>query len=342
MNKAVRIDCAIESGLAFLAVTQTAEGEIPIFICERRDMNGPLHPDPCIFPTALAGYALGFVPGAASVLERAIRFLVDQRSATGVWHHWRRDHSHFTTLPPDIDDTSCVSLLFDRHGISGAADRRILLQNRNRQGLFYTWFLPRLRWSSAPHRRVVIEQLRLILKQGRFFNNMSAEADDVDAVVNANCLYALGNFKGDHLIIQYLLNVLGAGDETSCDKWYDNPFAVWYFLSRVLTARVPEAADLILRRLATAEPESALDFALGISTLISCKRFPAEEWISRLLDAQLANGAWPRATIYTGGRKHGPDGRLGPPPPGTPFWGSEAVTTAFCLQALAQSRQGMR
>src|SRR5258708_1569513 len=233
-HKGSTVDRAIESGLAFLAETQTAAGEIPIFTCERRDLDGYLHPDPCIFPTALAAYALGFVPGAAPVLERAIRFLVDQRSPSGVWHHWRRDHPEFTKLPPDIDDTSCVSQLLNQHGVSGATDRSILLENRNRQGLFYTWFLPRLRWTSAPHRRVMLDQLRLIRKQGAFFDNMSAAADDVDAVVNANCLHALGSFKGDRVVIEHLMNVLRAGDESSCDKWYDNPFAVWYFFSRVL------------------------------------------------------------------------------------------------------------
>jgi ubiquinone/menaquinone biosynthesis C-methylase UbiE len=73
---------------------------------QRRDMQGHLHPEPCVFPTALAAYALGFVPGAGAVAERAIRFLVDQRSPRGVWHHWRRDHSHFTTLPPSMQGTS--------------------------------------------------------------------------------------------------------------------------------------------------------------------------------------------------------------------------------------------
>ena len=122
-------------------------------------MAGPLHPDPCVFPTALAAYALGFVPGAGALLERAISYLVEQRSRRGVWHHWRRDHSHFTTLPPDLDDTACASAILTRHGVSGAAERRMLLDNRNRQGLFYTWLLPRLRWTSAPHRRVMLDQL---------------------------------------------------------------------------------------------------------------------------------------------------------------------------------------
>lgn len=337
-----RIDRAIGSGLAFLSVTQTADGEIPVYIGDRRDMLGQLHPDSCIFATALAAYALGFVPGGAPLLERAIRFLVDQRSPQGVWHYWRRGHSQFTTLPPDVDDTSCASLVLNRHGVSGAVDRRILLENRNRQGLFYTWFLPRLRWTSAPHRRVMLSQLRLIMAQGAFFRGMSAAADDVDAVVNANCLYALGPYKGDTVVIDHMLGVLRAGKEAVCDKWYDNPFAVWYFFSRVLSERAPEAVDLIAERIASVTPESALDIAHGIASLIACKQRPPVSWITRLLDAQLPSGAWPCATLYNGGRPRGPDGWFEQQPPGTPYWGSEGLTTAFCLQALAQSRGQMR
>jgi hypothetical protein len=285
----------------------------------------------------LAAYALEFVPGATGLIERAIRFLVDQRSRCGVWHHWRRDHPQFTIIPPDTDCTSCASVVLTRRGVSGAADRRILLDNRNRRGLFYTWFLPRLRWTSAPHRRVMLDQLRLILAQGPFFRNMRSRADDVDAVVNANCLYALGPFPGDACVIDHLVEVLRTGNERRCDKWYDNPFAVWYFFSRVLCERVPETADLIAERIASADPETALDLALGIASLVSCKRRPRDGWIERLLDAQLASGAWPCAAIYFGGRARRPDGWFDDPAPGTPFWGSEAVTTAFCLQALAQA-----
>ena len=342
MDQSIRIDRAIKSGLAYLAATQTAEGEIPIYICERRDMDGDLHPDPSVFPTALAAYALGFVPGAEKLLERAIGFLVDQRRPSGVWHYWRRDHPQFTMLPPDADDTSSASLVLNRFGVIGATDRRILLENRNKQGLFYTWFLPRPRWTSAPHRRVMLDQLRLIVKQGVFFRNMSAAADDIDAVVNANCLYALGPFKGDDLVIDYLLNVLRDGAETSCDKWYDSPFAVWYFLSRVLPGRVLEAAGLIVQRIATVAPQSALDIAHGVTSLIACGQSPPADWITQLLDAQLASGAWPCAAIYYGGRARRLDGQVGPAPPGTPYWGSEAMTTAFCLQALAQARDQMQ
>lgn len=332
-----RIERAIESGVAFLVSAQAPSGQIPMFICERRDMVGDLHPEPCVFPATLAAHALGFVPGAAGLVERAIHFVVDQGSPRGVWYHWSRDHPRFTTLPPDLDDTSCASALLSRHGSGWATDRRVLLENRNRRGLFYTWFMPRLRWTSAPHRRVMLDQLRLILAQGSFFGGMTARPDDVDAVVNANCLYALASFPGDALVIDHLIGVLRTGNEIRCDKWYDNPFAVWYFFSRALCGRVPEAADLIARRVASVAPESAMDLALGIASLVTCKRRPDEAWITRLIDAQLASGAWPCGAIYLGGRARRADGWFDDAPPGTHYWGSEALTTAFCLQALAQA-----
>ena len=99
-------------------------------------------------------------------------------------------------LPPDLDDTSCVSAVLARNGANGAADRRILLANRNRRGLFYTWIVPRLRWTSAPHRQIMASQLRLIPALIAFFRSTSASPGDIDAVVNANCLYALGSFGG--------------------------------------------------------------------------------------------------------------------------------------------------
>jgi len=88
--------------------------------------------------------------------------------------------------------------------------------------------------------------------------------------------------KGDRLVIDYLLNVLRAGQETYCDEWYDSPFAVSYFFSHVLSNYAPEAADLIVQRLATNAPENALETAHSMSALISCKQRPSEAWVTQL------------------------------------------------------------
>ena len=338
MQIAARVDQAIEAGLGFLGTTQLASGEFPIFTSKRRDMVGEVQADPSVFPTALAAHALGFVPGAAALLDRAMRFLLDQRDRHGVWRHWTRDHPHFAALPPDLDDTSCASAVLMRNGVNGAADPQLLLSNRDQRGLFYTWIVPRLRWTGAAHRRIVAGQLRRVPALYAFFRSTSASPSDVDAVVNANCLFMLGPFSGHQLIVEHLLGVLRSGGETSCDKWYDNPFVVWYFFSRALSEVAPEARDIIVRRIASVAPSNVLETALAAASLLYWDRVPEQDAISALLDGQLDTGGWPRAALYHGGRARRPDGTFAEPHPDTPHWGSEALTTAFCLQVLARWR----
>jgi hypothetical protein len=331
-----KVEHAIGAGLGFLETNQLPSGEFPVFTSKRRDMIGDVSADPSVFPTALAAHALGFVPGAAALRDRAIRFLLDQRDRHGLWRHWTRDHPHFAVLPPDLDDTSCASAVLARNGVSGTADSQLLLSNRNSRGLFYTWIVPRLRWTSAAHRRVVAGQLPRALVLYAFFRNTSASPDDVDAVVNANCLFALGAFSGHEAVVEHLLGILRTREEISCDKWYDNPFVIWYFFSRALSGIAPGAGDMIAHRIASAAPANALETALAAAGLLYWNHLPEQDSILTLLEGQLETGAWPRAAIYHGGRARLPDGTFDEPRPHTPYWGSEALTTVFCLEVLAQ------
>jgi hypothetical protein len=169
-----------------------------------------------------------------------------------------------------------------------------------------------------------------------FFRSTSASPGDVDAVVNANCLFALGAFPGHETIVGYLLSELRAHRESSCDKWYENPFVVWYFFSRALSRLAPEAGDLIVQRLAAATPVNPLEKALAAASLLYWGRIPEQDSILELLDGQLDSGCWPCAAVYFGGRERQSDGTFAEPHPDTPHWGSEVLTTTFCLQALAQ------
>jgi hypothetical protein len=336
MQLETRVERAIETGLAFLAAAQLASGEFPIFTSKRRDMAGEIQPDPSVFPTALAAHALSFVPGATALRERAIQFLLDQRDRHGLWRHWTRDHDYFAMLPPDLDDTSCVSAVLNQSGVSGATDPQLLLANRSRQGLFYTWVVPRLRWTSGMHRRVIASQIRGAFVLYAFFRSTSAKPYDIDAVVNANCLFALGRFPGHEKIVSHLLAVLRSRGETMCDKWYDNPFVIWYFFSRALNGKAPEAGALIKDRIATSLPTNALESALAAASRLYWGTMPDEASIQTLLEQQFQTGGWPRAGFYHGGRERRREGGFADQHPDTPHWGSEALTTAFCLEVLAQ------
>ncbi len=92
--------------------------------------------------------------------QRALTFLLGQRDRHGLWRHWTKDHPFFRQLPPDMDDTCCVSAALAGAGSAEVADPALLLANRDAQGMFLTWIMPRARWTGAAHMRVTWVQLR--------------------------------------------------------------------------------------------------------------------------------------------------------------------------------------
>ncbi len=286
---------ALERAITFLEQRQLPSGEIPVQAWGK--------PDPSIFPTALAAHCLSFAPGAAKIRERALDFLAAEMDPRGLWKHWPRTHPHSAGLPPDLDDTACASAVLSRAGRAVPDNRALLLANRNRRGLFKTWYL------GAP-------ELRHPLALFFFFRRTSAKPFDVDAVVNANVLFYLGDAPA---VAEHLRAVLREKRETQCDKWYENPFAVHYFFARA--GVIPETPP--------GTSSNALDHALA--ACVDPARDPAP-----LLDAQLDSGGWPAAGLYHGGRRRRRDGTFDEPHPDTPWWGSDELTTAFCIEALAR------
>jgi hypothetical protein len=325
---------AISRALRFLESVQLPTGELPVFASNDPTMAEGGTPDPSIFPTALAAHCLSFCAEAGPVRRKALAFLAAEMDRHGLWRHWTRGHPHVHQLPPDLDDTSCASAAIGDPARL-ARNREIILCNRRRDGLFLTWILPRLRQGCAAHRRATLPQLRHPATLFLFFRRTSARPGDVDAVVNANVLFHLGGFDGRAAVVEFLLGVLRRGAEESCDKWYENPFAVRYFLSRALAGE-PEAGELVARRAAAAVPADALETALALCASLYCGRRPAEAEVYALLALQSADGSWPRASLYHGGRPRLVGGGFAPRRRDTPHWGSEALTTAFCVEALSR------
>jgi hypothetical protein len=308
-----RVHDAITRGIAFLERNQLPSGELRVFA------SGKL--DPSIFPTAVAAHSLSFAPDAAKVRGRALDYLIAEMDGRGLWKHWPREHSHHRQLPPDLDDTSCASAALARAGRTFPDNRGLLLTNRNRRGLFHTWKLTLAQWSHP---------LALYF----FFRRTSAHPFDVDAVVNANVLFYLGASPETRAVVEHLLTVLRENREVSCDKWYDNPFVVWYFFSRALHDVAPEAGEIIEKKIAATTTSNALEHALAACSLHYWNR---KADIRPLLDRQLDSGGWPAAPLYHGGRARNRDGTFAPPHHDTPYWGSEELTTAFCIEALART-----
>ena len=83
-----------------------------------------------------------------------------------------------------------------------------------------------------------------------------------------------------------------------------------------------------------------LQAALALCSLLRWGHAAPPRLLGLLLDAQRPDGAWPRAALYHGGRRRRRDGSFEAPHPDTPHWGSEALTTAFALEALARLEGG--
>jgi hypothetical protein len=157
----------------------------------------------------------------------------------------------------------------------------------------------------------------------------------VDGVVNANVLYYLGDMPETQPVIDYLLRIIAAGGETRCDLFYHDPNIISYFFARNFRRRIsrlePARQPLINRVRATTRPDgslgdSVLETAMGACALLDLG-IPVSELaptVRFLLRARQSDGEWPRHPLYYGG------------PSKLTGWGSEELTSAFCLEALAR------
>lgn len=334
----IAIEKSIAGGLHFLQQHQYPNGEFCVYVSGNDEMLGDARPDSNIFPTALIGASLLFLrqkPGVLSVLQKAAEFLRGQMGRGGTWNHFTNGHPLRAFCPQDADDTACVAHFLEAMEVSFPKEHTasLLLHNRRKDGLFYTWFA--LRMKTNPQRlywQLALKELKQPVKNLLFWQKMECKRNDVDAVVNANVLFYLGRRRETEAALAYLLRIVEENREDDCDKWYRNPFTVYYFFSRAYSAGLSELEPLrrpIIERLLDGANrngfgQTPLDTALAACTLMNLKYAgeALDSAIQTLLQTQLPGGCWPRYRLYYGGPKK------------TVGYGSEELTTAFCLEAL--------
>lgn len=304
------MDQAVRSGLEFLRAVQDPSGRLPAVASGNRALTGTCVEDETPFVAAFVCPALEALdcPEAEVVRERALGYLIDRAEPPGLWRYWRSPEQ---VLDPDLDDTACASLaLRDRHlSILCGANRGAILGNRDEQGRFKTWLRP------------------------------AGRPNDVDSVVNANVVAYLGEGPETERAIAWLVDLVAA-DRVSGTSWYYplESASLAYAMARAaafgVRAFAEAGATLSERLLAGLSKRDVLETAMVVTAAAGFgagEASPVSDAVGFLRAAQRPDGSWRPEAFYCG-----PE----PPGPRTVYFGSAALTTALCLEALARGSGG--
>lgn len=248
--------------------------------------------------------------------KKATSFLIEDMELPCIWRFFGKHSS----IPPDIDDTSCALAVLAEGGIH--VDRDVLsflLNLRLENGSFYTWFLERHPFQGFP------------------LSNLLNLKDHVDWTVNANVLYLysiLGNAPPEGLC-EYLNSIVKSEIYLKESIFYRSPYAFTYMLTRAyadggatcVKSSFPQLRQYLLN---TQKQDGSwgneLETALATVSLsnIGYEGEQLDNAINQILDTQKQNGGWPISAFCTGRSLS------------LPYFGSEELTTGICLEALGK------
>ncbi|NEU70036.1 hypothetical protein GK091_24360 [Spirosoma agri] len=335
----IQIEQAINRGVDYLYKHQYPNGEFCCYTSPDLRMQKACVPDSAVFPAAvIASTLLGLAghPKVDALLKKTVPFFQYQMMRGGICNYYTLRSPLFKLNPPDIDTTAYVGTLFDvwRIEYPRESTRTLMLINQRSKGGIYTWFI--LRFRPTVNRiawRTGLRGLKSPLASLRFWLKHEYKRNDVGGVVNANALYYLGVTEATRSTLDYLIQIVKKGEEVHCDSWYRSPINFYYALGRNYYKGVWElesVRSIVLERLMNHQQpdgsfgDNLLETAQALSTLIYWQGHPAvaERTARVLLAHQGKYGEWPRAIFFY----RGPGKTVG--------WGSEEITTGFCVEAL--------
>lgn len=316
---------AVERGLDFLESVVGPNGGWPCWRYDNTGFVGGRHREYPPFAAALGSLALDAChhSGARALVARTREFIRSRMQYPGIWS--------YPSLPPSVDDTAICALAAGPHpwlrmGSLWGRNLDVLLAHRDGDGRFVLW-MPDDDWP-------------------RGLDN------EVDAVVNANVLAYMGDHAGTQAARRWIETVVAERREADASPYYIEPVDLHFALARasrfrdgILGELRPTLARRILERLdadggsgdpmRTAQALSALDmlaFDLDEAVLAAV--------VGRLIEAQRGDGSWRPCLAW----KEPPgwadwvaanEGPLHVQPPRG--FASEAMTTAFCIEAMERS-----
>lgn len=318
------IQNSIAKGLSFLAEEQLSYGEFKTYLSTDESMLNNLRFDSSPFCTSLIIYCISFLDEkiAKDITQKAVQFLIDEKEDPSLWRYWSSKNRKHKLIPPDLDDTACISYVLKKYyspllySYLFPSNIDVILNQKNKDGLFNTFIPSNHKYNSS-----------------------------IDSVVNANVLLYLGESDVTKDVSKYLCDIILTDNEASSDSWYPDTVTLYYFISRayfngakslgVLREVLAKKITLLLDN--GTFIRSSMHSALAICSLLNVnynEEKVLDDLIQNLLDCQRDNGAWPIYSLWGGNSgEWSNDSRNYP----EGFWGSEELTTAFCIEALVRS-----
>ena len=304
---------SIGRGLDFLESAIDARGAWRCIRYNTANPDIPRHFERPPFVSALCMLALESCSDArAKAMCAATReYIADTIEFPGFWRYYRH-------LPQDLDSTTLCSLAIGSHPwiLLGRNVPR-LLANRDEEGRFMTWVL-------AHDQPDVVSTFRI----------------EADPVVNANVIAYLGDHPETQGAQRWLEILVTEDRLEGSSKWYPDTAAIYYAIARAMT-RVRPALDrlrpIIAERIMSMRNaqrgfDNILQTAQAVSALYNVGRIEsidAKLQLESLMDSQRHDGSWPELLAFGDqSLKWGAVGQIG--------HGSEAVTSAFCIEALVR------
>ncbi len=302
---------SIRRGLVFLESTINEHGAWHCIRFNTARPEIPRHFERPPFVSALCVLALESCDEArARAMCAATKaYLVDTMEHPGLWRYYRH-------LPQDLDSTSLCSLVIGTHPwIVLGRNVPQILANRDEEGRFMTWVL-------AEDQPDVVSTFRI----------------EADPVVNANVIAYLGDHAETRAAQRWLESLIAGGSLAGSSKWYPDTVTLYYATTRAMIRARPALdrlrpilADRILGlRDGKGEFGDVLRTAQAVSALYdigSLQRIDVKREVERFISRQREDGSWPELLAFGDqSLKWGTFGQIG--------HGSEAVTSAFCIEAL--------
>ena len=302
---------SIRRALDFVATTLDDNGAWHCIRFNIADPNIPRHFERPAFVSAMCLLALecSNENRAKAICAQSKTYIEHCMEYPGLWRYYRH-------LPNDLDSTTMCSLVIDTHPwVLFRRNMPAILNNRNQDGLFMTW----LHDEAEPD---VTALLRI----------------EADPVVNANVIAYLGDRPETKNAQEWLKESIKNNSLADASKWYPNPISAYYAISRAMVrsqgALLEMRTDLTDQVLDLCDEEAGFGNVLQTSQVVSTlynignlEKIDLRRQLATIIGLQREDGSWSELLAFGDQNlSWGIVGQFG--------HGSEAVTTAFCIEAL--------